>query len=154
MTYRDIQLKQADPSMKDAVTSLLQSVGLPLAGVDEHFHDFISAHVDGELVGCAGLEVHGEHGLLRSVAVMPDRQRDGVGSLLVDALLSAARRRGLKSVTLLTETAAAYFPRFGFVTIARGDVPVAVHASAEFQGACPDSAVAMILSLDPSAEAA
>ena len=38
--------------------------------------------------------------------------------------------------------------------IARGDVPVPLHASAEFQGACPDSAVVMLLSLDPSAEAA
>lgn len=154
MTFRDIHYKQADPSEKDAVTSLLQLVGLPLEGVDEHFHDFLVAHVDGVLIGCAGLEVHGGHGLLRSVAVLPDRQRDGVGSKLVDATLAAARQRGLKSVVLLTETAAAYFPRFGFITIARGDVPIPLHASTEFQGACPDSAVVMLLSLDPSAEAA
>ena len=61
MTFRDIHYKQADPSEKDAVTSLLQLVGLPLEGVDEHFHDFLVAHVDGVLIGCAGLEVHGEH---------------------------------------------------------------------------------------------
>lgn len=153
MTFQEIHCRRADPSDKDVVASLLQAVGLPLEGVDEHFSDFIVAQVDGELAGCAGLEIHGGHGLLRSVAVMPTRQRRGVGSRLVLAVLADARRRRLKSVILLTETAIDYFQHFGFVMISRGDVPVAVRASAEFQGACPDSAVGMIQWLSPISEA-
>ena len=34
-------------------------------------------------------------------------------------------------------------PRFGFTRTARSSVPEALKASAEFQGACPDSAVMM-----------
>lgn len=147
MTTQKLLLRESDPAERSAVSSLLQSVGLPLEGFEEHFPNFLLAQVDGQLVGCAGLEVYGEHGLLRSVAVAPDRRHEGAGSQLVGAMLAVARRRRLKTVTLLTETAAAYFPRFGFVAIARGDVPCAVRASAEFQGACPDSAVAMILTL-------
>ena len=153
MTFQEIHCRQADPSEKEVVVSLLQAVGLPLEGVDEHFSDFIVAQIKGELAGCAGLEIHGEHGLLRSVAVMPARRREGVGSRLVRAVLAEARRQRLKSLTLLTETAIDYFPHFGFVTISRDDVPVEVRASAEFQGACPESAVGMIQWLSPISEA-
>ena len=44
---------------------------------------------------------------------------------------------------LLTTTAERYFARFGFVQIARDDVPGAVQQSVEFREACPASAVVM-----------
>ncbi len=44
---------------------------------------------------------------------------------------------------LLTETAAHFFPRFGFRAISRGEVPESVRASLEFTTACPKSALVM-----------
>ena len=49
---------------------------------------------------------------------------------------------------LLTTTAEDYFPRFGFEVIDRSEADERLKESAEFRGACPDSAVCMRLSLD------
>jgi amino-acid N-acetyltransferase len=57
--------------------------------------------------------------------------------------LEQADAAGIEEVYLLTTTAEKYFPRFGFNRTARSAVPEAVKASAEFQGACPDTAVVM-----------
>ena len=50
---------------------------------------------------------------------------------------------GATTVFLLTTTAERYFPKLGFKTIARDDVPASVQSSIEFQGACPASAIVM-----------
>ena len=44
---------------------------------------------------------------------------------------------------LLTLTAEGWFPRFGFTPVPCDAVSPPVLASAEFQGACPDSATVM-----------
>jgi amino-acid N-acetyltransferase len=46
-------------------------------------------------------------------------------------------------VFLLTTTAEAFFPKFGFEQIQRIDVPISLQASVEFQSACPASAIVM-----------
>jgi len=48
---------------------------------------------------------------------------------------------------LLTTTAGDYFARHGFVQSHRPMTPCALNESAEFQGACPDTAVFMELTL-------
>jgi len=61
--------------------------------------------------------------------------------------LEAACSRQLAAVYLLTETAVAYFPRFGYRPLERTLVPPEVRQSIEFTTACPDTAVAMELRL-------
>ena len=51
---------------------------------------------------------------LGPMAVMPDRQRLGIGSALVRAGLDACRRLGHEVVVVLGHPA--FYPRFGFVT--------------------------------------
>jgi len=58
------------------------------------------------------------------------------------------------TVYLLTETAAGFFPRFGFQPIQRAEVAPAVQQSIEFTSACPASAQPMRLVLEPRARAA
>ena len=53
----------------------------------------------------------------------------------------------MRTVYLLTETAAEFFPRFGFRPIARDTVDPAVRASVEFTSACPDTALVMVKEL-------
>jgi GNAT superfamily N-acetyltransferase len=86
---------------------------------------------------------YGESGLLRSVAVAPEWRGSGIGRTLVDRVLDEGRAAGIREVYLLTTTAEQYFPRLGFQCVDRDCVPAAVRASAEFTGACPDSAVVM-----------
>jgi hypothetical protein len=59
------------------------------------------------------------------------------------ALTTHPRYFGSWSGDLLTTTAERFFPKFGFESIARTDVPATVQASIEFTSACPTSAAVM-----------
>ena len=126
-----------------AVRALLEESVLPLAGLGESGVELWVADADGEVVGVAGLEVHGRYGLLRSLVVEAGHRGTGLGCRLTQAVLGAARDRGLASLFLLTTTAEGYFPRFGFRAVDRAGVPASLGASEELRGACPASAVVM-----------
>lgn len=129
-----------------AVSSLLSALNLPLDGAETHLPHFILAFDEkGQVAGIAGLELYGDVGLLRSVAVA--EQGQGLGTQLVQRAIAEAQGRGIQQLALLTTTAADYFPRFGFRAIPQSELPGALQASAELQGACPTSATAMILDI-------
>jgi amino-acid N-acetyltransferase len=136
-------IRPAAPGDFAAVVNLLEAAQLPTAGLKPSLPDFLVAEAAGQLVGAIGLEVYGEDALLRSAVVAAGRRGTGLGRDLVESLLERARSRGVREIYLLTTTAEHYFPRFGFARIPRGAVSLEVRASEEFQGACPDSAVAM-----------
>lgn len=138
----DILLRRATDADWPAIAALLTSCRLPLAGAREQLDSFLLAETRGAVVGCAGLERHGRTALLRSVAVAPSHQGLGLGRLLIGLQLDVAQRAQL-AVYLLTTSAAAYFPRFGFQALARGEAPEALQASPEFRGVCPASATFM-----------
>ncbi len=156
---KHLTLRAAGATDWPAVQALLQAHGLPVAGAREHLATFLLAMSGGELVGCAGAEVHGRQGdlaLLRSVAVAPGLQGQGIGRALLQRLLLEAPRRGIRRLALLTTSAADWFTRFGFERVDEGEAPAlrrALAASAELQGACPASATLMALTL-PAAPAA
>ncbi|MDC6166334.1 arsenic resistance N-acetyltransferase ArsN2, partial [Paucibacter sp. XJ19-41] len=147
MTTLPISLRQAGPADWPAISALLGAHRLPLDGAREHLAHFLLAQQGGELVGCAGIERYGDIGLLRSVAVAPGLQQQGIGARLLAMLFEEARRRGLRRLFLLTTTAAGYFERLGFEQVERAALPAALQASAELRGACPASATAMALLL-------
>jgi amino-acid N-acetyltransferase len=129
------------------ISSLLERVSLSIDGVDVIIPDMLVLKERDRIVGCAGLERYGTSALLRSVGVDVKLQRSGYGSALVSAILDLARERGIKELYLLTETAPTFFEKYGFQTIDRGDFPESVKKSREFTIICPQSAVAMKLSL-------
>jgi N-acetylglutamate synthase-like GNAT family acetyltransferase len=141
----DLVVRAATAEDRGSIEQLLTARDLPTAGVREHLDGFVVAVRGGALLGCAGVEHHGEVGLLRSVAVMEDAGGRGVGHVLVLATLDRARALGLRELYLLTTTASGYFPRFGFETVGREALPPALSASEELRGACPASAIAMRL---------
>jgi len=148
-----LTLRPARPADRPAVEALLRGAGLPLDGIPSGLDGFLVATVDDsdEPIGVGGLERYGSSALLRSTAVNPAWRSSGVGRALVNALLEETDRSGVRDVFLLTTTAEAYFPRFGFACVTREVVPEAVQESAEFRGACPDSAVVMHRCCEPSA---
>jgi amino-acid N-acetyltransferase len=143
-------MRAASATDLPAVLELLEKSNLPTAGVNDHLDQFLLEFTDENLIACAGLEVHGRAGLLRSVAVAEHHRSNGLGTRLVRATLEKANTDRLSSVSLLTETAARYFSRFGFQIAPRASLPEPLRASAEFRGACPDSAIAMTLNLERS----
>jgi N-acetylglutamate synthase-like GNAT family acetyltransferase len=97
----------------------------------------------GAIVGVAGYERYGADILLRSVAVSEDWHSRGVGRQLTEDRLANAASKGCRTAYLLTDTAKAYWERYGFVSIARTDAPAAITASQEWSHACPSTATAM-----------
>lgn len=142
-----LSLRPAGASDWPAIEALLQANKLPTEGARDHLATTLLAIGNGEIVGCAGAEVFGAVALVRSVAVAPGLQRQGIGRLLLERLLLEARSRGIATLYLLTVTAPEYFAQFGFKRIKTEDAPAALKASAEFQGACPACAALMTLPL-------
>jgi amino-acid N-acetyltransferase len=142
-------LRAATPGDLAEVRQLLSASGLPLDGVEENFADFIVAEENDGIAGVIGLERYGPSALLRSAAVSPGSRNSGVGDRLVREILDRASAAGVRDIYLMTTTAEEYFPRFGFTRSTRAQVPEAVRASREFQGACPDTAVVMKRALTP-----
>ncbi len=142
-----VSVRRANESDWRAIEGLLRTNGLPADGARDHLLNFVVAIEGADLVGCAGAEVYGDVALGRSVAVAHDRQRHGVGRLLVDEQLAEARQRGVRELYLLTTTAAEYFEGYGFRRIPIEEAPAVLSASAEFRGACPLSATCMRLDL-------
>ncbi len=147
-----VTLRAAEPDDWRAIAALLTDADLPLAGAEERLSDFIVVEgAGGTLLGCGALERYmladgaPASALLRSLAVAPAARGLGLGALLVERLLATVRESDVADVTLLTTTAADYFPRFGFQTITREQAPLAVRASVEFREACPTSATVMLL---------
>jgi amino-acid N-acetyltransferase len=138
-----MKIRPATSQDLGAVENLLSASNLPLDGVKENFSGFVVADDHGAIAGAIGLEKFGPVALLRSAVVSPEYRGSGVGSRLVERVLECAEEDGIEELFLLTTTAESYFPRFGFTRTTRAAVPPAVMGSAEFQGACPDSAAVM-----------
>jgi amino-acid N-acetyltransferase len=138
-----VKIREATSRDLDAVESLLSGSSLPVDGVKENFSTFVVAEDKGVIAGAIGLEEFGTAALLRSAVVSPDYRGTGLGRRLVERVLERAEKDGIRELFLLTTTAEKYFPWFGFAPTTRSEVPQAMKASAEFQGACPDTAVVM-----------
>lgn len=146
-TSDSLRIEPARESDLPAIVALLERGRLTRADIERHVNAAVVARDGARIVGCAAVELYDGAGLLRSVAVDPDRRGEGLGVRLTDAALALARTHGVHTVYLLTETAAAFFPRFGFRAIARDQVSPAVRQSIEFTSACPDTAQAMMAEL-------
>jgi amino-acid N-acetyltransferase len=141
-----VTTRTARPQEHPAFDDLVRGAGLPLDGLDSVPHRLV-AEESGSMVGVAALERHGDGAgtafLLRSVVTRPDRRGLGVGAALTRAALAIVDEAAAP-VALLTETADAYFPRFGFHEVQRGELPPALSASEELRGACAVSARALL----------
>lgn len=127
------------------VRSLIRASNLPDEGLADQFPAaYVVAEERGRVLGVAGLEVWGEAGLLRSVAVDPGSQGEGLGRMMVKELLRRAQELKLIGVYLLTTSASEFFVRLGFEVIARESAPPEMKVSPEFAGICPASALCLV----------
>ncbi len=130
------------------IFGLLRDNDLAFDGVAKDLRDFLIIKERGEIIACAGLEIHGRVGLLRSVTVKKERQGQGLGRVLINRLLDTVKKRGLKRIYLLTETAHHFFSKLGFQRIERNAVDPLIQQSEGFTQCCPCSSIAMIKHLN------
>jgi amino-acid N-acetyltransferase len=126
-----------------SIIALLEAAGLPAAGLVDHLESAYVVRRNGRIIGTAALEWYAGGALLRSVAVDPAERDSGLGRVLTEHAIREAETRSVAAVYLLTTTADTYFARFGFTVVTRDEVPASLHASVQFQSACPASATVM-----------
>jgi arsenite methyltransferase len=145
-------VRSAQASDLPAVQAILAQSKLPDDGLTEQFGPAYAVAAEADrVIGVVGIERYGDFGLLRSAAVAPAARGRGVAEALVLDRIDWSMRQGLRTLYLLTTTASDYFPRFGFETIQRAEVPAEVQASVEFTSCCPTSATVMQLDLSSGA---
>lgn len=84
---------------------------------------FVYRQDQGPIIGVAALHVYWEDlGEIRSVAVLPEFQKTGIGSRLVKKCVEEAEAIGLKKVFALT-TRPQFFERLGFRIVPNDDLP-------------------------------
>lgn len=127
------------------IKAILVANDLPTAGVDDHWQTFLVARDGDKVIACGGAEAYQVAALIRSVAVLPEYRKHGVGRRIVRQLIDRLASHGLREFYLLTTTAESYFGKRGFKKIERDEVHPQLLASREFQDACPKSAVCMRL---------
>jgi amino-acid N-acetyltransferase len=126
----------------------LEQNKLPFKDIQLNGNFFLRYYdAEGNTVGSGGLELYGDTGLLRSVAVMESNRGHNIGKQIVDDILQRAAELNLHSVFLLTETAYDFFLKKGFSDVSRDAVPDALKRSSEFSEVCPSSAKCMVYHL-------
>ena len=126
------------------VKQLLDDSHLPIEGVLDQFDNyFILENQNSEIIGCAGLEIYNQYGLLRSVVVRSEFQNKKFGSVLIQKMEEFGKSKNVKEIYLLTETAEKFFSKHGYKVIPRDSVPKHIQESYEYGTACKVSAIVM-----------
>jgi amino-acid N-acetyltransferase len=139
------QIRLAQVNDQKIIHTLLLGYKLPLDGLENTKLWIIQLGND-EVVGIAGLEVYGNQGLLRSVAVVDGMRNHGYGAILAKYVISEAKKESIKDLFLLTTSAPTFFKKLGFKEENREKVLGDIRDSIEFKSACPKIAKLMRLS--------
>ena len=92
--------------------------------VEKMLSDFVVCiDADGRVVGCSALHPYSAVlAEIRSIAVLPELHRHGIGGRLVDACLDKARAVGIGKVFVLTYSCR-FFGRKGFAVVDKETLP-------------------------------
>ena len=131
----------------DEVAALLRASGLPSDDAGAPQVQLLGCRRSRRLAGVVGLELYGSVGLLRSLAVADSSRGRGLGQALVAHAEKVAARSGVRTLYLLTTTAADFFSRLGYARAPRESAPAAIAATTQFTGVCPASAAFLSKSL-------
>lgn len=113
--------------------TLLEAYGLPSSDIDNRKLLLFALQEADRTLAVGGFEKHGAYGILRSVAITFERQREGLGSLLVDSLEKEAARRNIRVLYLVTTDADVFFSKRGYVLVDMAEVPDFLLRTNEFQ---------------------
>lgn len=145
-------LMPASDSDRPEIEALLTAATLPLDGLADAIENAVVCRVRGALAGVAMVEVWGDAGLLRSVAVAETFRGQHIGEALVadrvawaQAQLGDDNQPTLKNLCVLTTSAEDYFKARGFQTIPRDRLPPSLARSTQTNLSACSTAVAMRL---------
>jgi len=106
-----LTIRPATQNDQAAIRRLIAEVRLP--GMNLQWPNFLVAEEDGEMVGMGQVKSHGDGSReLASIAVVPKKQGEGVGTTVIKALL--AREAGVVLHLSCRRELEGYYERFGF----------------------------------------
>ena len=143
---QQVLYRRALPSDWPKIQDLLQTASLPTEDAADHLARFTVGVSEADVIAVGGFENYGADALLRSFVVSRQLRGQHHGSALLRHVLRDAAAAGVKHVYLLTESAAPFFERHGFLSVERNDAPPAIRDTREFKQLCPASASLMALS--------
>lgn len=140
----NIIYRSATEEEVEEVLKLLKTTNLPVSDLSTGHRQFLVAVADNDVKGCVAVEIYGKNGLLRSLAVDVNFRQKSIGGKLVSEAEKWATENGIKSLYLLTTTAAGFFSKInGWKETDRMTVPNEVAKSTEFASICPSTAICM-----------
>jgi len=111
----------------DALKAALHGGHLPVNDLDQPGRWFWRFETPEELpVGFAGIEVHGQNGLLHSLVTLPPLRGRGCGSAMVTRLEFEAQLLGCAALWVVAPSTADFFTRLGFAPCEPGAAPEAI----------------------------
>ena len=140
-----VRIRKARAKDWPVVKRLLLQAGLPVDDLGQDcLREFLVAE-DSEAMppvinGSIGLQIFGNDGLLRSLAVHAGQRGGGIGRRLVTTVEKSASSAGVAEMWLLTIDAEVFFWKLGYRIVDRGEAPDSIRATPEFTNLCPDSA--------------
>jgi len=101
----------------------------PISQLYDHVRDFsVFTDESNRVIGCCGLQFCWEDlAEIRSLAVMPENIRNGIGSGLIKEALAEAKLFTIKRIFTLTYQPV-FFKKFGFRQIDRSELPLKIWA--------------------------
>jgi N-acetylglutamate synthase-like GNAT family acetyltransferase len=87
---------------------------LPPLFISEFIQGFVAAEFDGGVIGCGGLEIYDDSGVIRSVVVEESARNKRIGERMAELLMHDARAAGVTDLYLFTMHAERFWRRLGF----------------------------------------
>ena len=115
------------------IEKLLAAEWLPPRMIREFLPTFWVLEDGDDVAGCAGLEIYGNTGVIRSVVVAPDLRGRGLGDLLSREAMGEAQRQGVRRLYLFTGDKVPFWQRYGFQECAMEDWEPDARASWQWQ---------------------
>ncbi len=142
------RIDASTPALVTAVQAALAAEGLPNSDLTEADRAFYAYMTDrSTLAGFAGLQLAGEHALIRSVVVLPGHRGRGLVLQIVPHMVSCARNLGATHAWLLTDNARPLFERLGFTAVDTDVVPAALARTSTYRTLRTRKAVPMMMVL-------
>lgn len=113
-----IQIRPATQADQKTIARIIRDAGINPMSLD--WHRFVIAEDAGAVVGIGQVKQHGDGSReLASIAVIPERQREGIASDIIRALL--ANEHG-DSYLLCRDELESFYARFGFRKIGQREM--------------------------------
>jgi amino-acid N-acetyltransferase len=146
--YKKVSYKSANHTDTKEVQNLLMENQLPFEDLESSNVSLTFALLEGQIIGCIGVEKKGEDGLLRSFSVSQKHKNQGIGNELFNRLINRLKSENIKTLHLLTTTAESYFNKRGFLVSSRIHAPKSIMETTEFTSLCPSNSIYMTFDLN------